>query len=147
MKELIHDTSTSKIYRLSPGIIEKIGKNCYQEGNLQLLASELGIAPKVYEFDYNHILMEKIQVYPEIKLLKKDKLAILEQLWSIGISHNDTHIYNWGQNHKGQNCIIDFGCASEDKKKLNSEMRWCRKLFNSSINLDSYSYRQSDISK
>lgn len=154
MIEILSITNKSKVYRLSPGIIKKVGYISSEESYLQSLASEIGVAPKVYEYDLDYMIMEEVKVYPEIKLLRKDKLDILEKLWSIGISHNDTHIYNWGQSFNNQNYILDFGLASLDKDKLADEMKWCRKLFKSNCfnYQDSnssnpfFKYQQSDIS-
>lgn len=121
-------------------VIKKLEKFDETEIELQMKASEAGIAPKILQVVYNGdnvgIIMEKlkytmmdflndISILPkdarQIILLKNivDVFDLLGKLHSLGILHNDNHISNIMWDTKTSKwMLIDFGYATMmlDKK-------------------------------
>lgn len=110
----------------------KSDKKIIQEYEIQSLASQLGVAPRVYEYNIidNYIIMEKmdkhiLQLIEEQrnKLTQEQQYQILEIydiLSSKGILHNDNNILNLMV--KGKRIyLIDYGMSkivNSDPKEL-----------------------------
>jgi tRNA A-37 threonylcarbamoyl transferase component Bud32 len=103
------------------------------EYTLQKMASKVGIAPRVVEYDSvsKYIVMEKMDVHL-VDLMKKQQgnllrwqqkqiLEIFDKLDKVGVFHADSNILNYMM--KGKKIyLIDFGFSKEITTRL------CKKL-------------------
>lgn len=104
-------------------------KNIQKEAILQQKASELSIAPKIYEVDLvnNYIIMEKMDCHL-VDIMKKQNgdlteiqqkqiINLFQKLDESKVFHGDSNILNYM--YKGQLIyIIDFGMSDEINEKL-----------------------------
>jgi predicted Ser/Thr protein kinase len=111
----------------------KSSQNLRKEYELQKKASEVGVAPPVYDYDIvgKWILMEKMDMhlYEKIgrekgNINKKDQerlLEIFEKLDECGVFHNDANICNYMiKNDKIY--LIDYGFSKEITDKLKKQV-------------------------
>jgi len=126
---LVIEKKTEKYYAMKTFKKNKSGKKILDEYEMQKIASEFNIAPKVYEVDIvdNYIIMEKMDCHLLEKMTKRDgKLTKTEQkeiirifktLDNAKIFHADVNILNY-MYKKNKLYIIDFGMSKKIDSKL-----------------------------
>lgn len=115
-------------------------KKMMKEVELQTLASDVGIAPKIIDVDYDrrYILMDKLHKHMvdvnSTKYVSDDHQKQLVKLYkkmdSIGVFHGDPNPLNYMRNKRGKLYVIDFGMAS----RIDSRLK--KKLFTENPNVD-----------
>lgn len=137
------------------------------EYNLQKKASEVKVAPKIYDVDFVHkwIVMEKMDSHLYDKIIKEGLnrdnqeriIEIFKKLDKIGVFHNDANITNY-MLKRGKIYLIDYGFSREItrelKKKLSTETPNLKlmtiglvlKLKEIGLSIDNYKYLLNYIS-
>ena len=119
---LVRDNRTGKEHAMKCFRESKSSKTLLREITLQKEASEIGVCPKILDYDTisKYIVMEKLdqRLYDIMKKkdgalshnYQKQMISIFDKLDGIGIFHNDASPLNFMVNGK-KLYIIDFGFA------------------------------------
>lgn len=99
-----------------------------KEVDLQTLAAENGIAPKIIDVDYDrrYIVMDKLHKHlVDVNSEKyvsdehqRQLVKLYKKMDSIGVFHGDPNPLNYMKNKRGKLYVIDFGMASEIDSRL-----------------------------
>lgn len=123
---LVIENESKKEYAMKTFSKRKSSKRIEIEGELQHIASQANIAPKVIDVDFleqNYIVMEKMDEHLYDRLINKqngiltkkqqnDIIEIFRKLDEVGVFHGDSNILNYM--YRGKKLyIIDFGMAKK----------------------------------
>ena len=126
---LVKKNRSNREYAMKKFNSKKSGARITQEAKLQKMGSQVGVSPKVIEYDTDakFIVMEKLEQNLLDILKSQNKLKIEQQkriitifqsLDSVGVFHGDPNVLNFLTDKNGKLYIIDYGMAKEIDKNL-----------------------------
>ncbi len=127
--------SVATVYELKLGnkkyIVKNIDHESREENNAEiemtLLASDLGICPKVLSYTEDYIVMEYVKAVKitqnDLRKLKPVINKKLDILYDNGIYHGDLHIGNILVTERGRVYIIDYGLSEYSENSVPQQYR------------------------
>lgn len=137
---LVKDKKTNKEYAMKTFNKRKSIENIKRESELQKIAGEIGISPKVIEVDLvsNNIVMDKMDehLFDVMKrqngdlteIQQKQIVDIFDKLDEINVFHGDSNLLNY-MLKDDQIYIIDFGMSKMIDNKLKKKLKEDRPNF------------------
>ncbi len=126
---LVKRNRSNREYAMKKFSSKKSGARIAQEAKLQKMGSQIGVSPKVIEYDPDakFIVMEKLEkslldILMSQKKLKIEQqkriISIFQSLDTVGVFHGDPSVLNFLTDKNGKLYIIDYGMA----KKIDSAL-------------------------